>query len=82
MTGSQVVNCILQYRDSWQGSIELCQSVLKISGESDILKRSKTRDAKLWSLGVAKGIYFVNTIDCCLDRRVCRRDIILDRRAQ
>ena len=31
---------------------------------------------------VAKGIYFVNPIDRCLDRRVCRRYVVLDGRAQ
>ena len=82
MKGLQVVNGILQYGDSWQGSIELCQRVEKISGKSDILKRIETRDAKLWGLNVAKGIYFVNAIDCCLYRRICRRHIVLNRRAQ
>ena len=56
MKCSQVVDCILQYRDSWQGSIQLRQGVLKISGESDILERIETRDAKLRGRDVAKGI--------------------------
>ena len=36
----------------------------------------------MWGRDVAKGIYFVNPINRRLDRRVCRRYVVLDRRAQ
>jgi hypothetical protein len=60
----------------------LCQSILDVGGKSDILERIKTRDAELWSLDVAKGVYFINSVDRGLHRGIGRCHVILDGRAE
>jgi len=79
---SQVVDCILQYLYGRQGSIKSRQSILKIRGKGNILERIKTGNIKLRGLDVAKGINFVDPIDCGLNRRIGSCYVVLNRGAQ
>ena len=81
-TRSQIVNGALQYRHRGQGRIEACQRILEVRRKGNVLERIKTGNAKLGGLDVAERIYFVNPVDCGLNRGIGSCDIVLNRGAQ